>query len=86
MLVRMQDEVHRFAITSHIKKRNKSFLKGILDDVNGLGEKRKELIRKHYPSVDDLKKASLDEFRQLLPKDVAKNLYDKINNLGGDYE
>lgn len=86
MLVRMQDEVHRFAITSHIKKRNKSFLKGILDDVNGLGEKRKELIRKHYPSFDDLKKASLDEFRQLLPKDVAKNLYDKINNLGGEYE
>ena len=84
MLVRMQDEVHRFAISFHHDKRSKSFTKGILDDVKGLGSKRQEIIRLRYPSLDLLKSASLEELSQLIPEDVAKNLLERIKAVEKD--
>lgn len=80
LLVRMQDEVHRFAITFHHQKRSKNFTKSILDDIEGLGLKRKQLILDHYTDIDMLKKATVDELSQYLPKDVAKRVLDKINS------
>lgn len=81
MLVRMQDEVHRFAISFHHQKRSNSFTKGILDDVKGLGPRRQELIKNRYPTIDQLKNASLDELKQFIPEDVAVELINKINQL-----
>ena len=79
LLVRMQDEVHRFAITFHHQKRSKNFTKSILDDIEGLGPKRKQLILDHYTDIDSLKNATVDELSQYLPKDVAIRIKQKIN-------
>ncbi len=78
MLTRMQDEVHRFAITFHQSLRNKSMKSSILDDIKGLGAKRKELINKAYPDINLLKEATIEELSQLLPKEVAEALYMKL--------
>ncbi len=78
MLTRMQDEVHRFAITFHQSLRNKNMKSSILDDIKGLGDKRKELINKAYPDIALLKEATIEELSQLLPKEVAEALYMKL--------
>lgn len=80
MLTRMQDEVHRYAITTHIKKRNKSVFNSIFDGVEGLGEKRKELVIRTFPSLSELKEAKIEELEQILPKEVALNLYNKLRS------
>ncbi len=79
LLMRMQDEVHRFAISFHKSERLKAMHGSILDQVKGLGEKRKELLRKNYPTIDSLKRASIEELSQILPKEIAEELYQKVN-------
>ena len=74
LLTRMQDEVHRFAITFHQSLRNKSMKTSILDGIKGLGNKRKELLNKAYPDISLLKEATVEELSQLLPKEVAEEL------------
>lgn len=81
LLTRMQDEVHRYAITTHIKKRNKSVFNSVFDDIEGIGEKRKEQLIKAFPSISELKNAKLEEFEQILPKKSASELYNKIRSL-----
>jgi excinuclease ABC subunit C len=49
--------------------------------LRGLGERRKETLRKHYPTIDALKQASLEELKQLLPDDVATSLFETIKSL-----
>ena len=78
LLVRMQDEVHRFAISFHHQKRSKNFTKSFLDDVPGLGSKRQQLLLKQYQDIDQLKKATVDELSQFLPSDVAIALKKKL--------
>jgi excinuclease ABC subunit C len=79
LLMRMQDEVHRFAITFHKAERAKQMGRSLFDDIPGIGEKRKETLRKHYPTLESLKGASLSELKQFLPDDVAQNLYRKVH-------
>ena len=79
MLTRMQDEVHRFAITFHQSLRNKRMKSSLLDDIKGLGDKRKELLNRAYPDITLLKNASIEELKQLLPNDVAEELYNKLH-------
>ena len=79
LLTRMQDEVHRFAITFHQSLRNKSMKTSILDGIKGLGDKRKELINRAYPDINLLKEATVEELSQLLPKEVAIDLYHKLH-------
>ncbi len=79
MLTRMQDEVHRFAITFHQSLRNKSMKTSILDGIKGLGDKRKELINRAYPDINLLKEATVEELSQLLPKEIATELYNKLH-------
>ena len=79
LLTRMQDEVHRFAITFHKEKRNKAMKSSLLDNVEGLGDKGKEKIYRAYQDINLLKEASLEELEQILPKKVALNLYNKIH-------
>ena len=80
LLMRMQDEVHRFAITFHKQQRLKNMHASIFDGIKGIGEKRKEVLRRNYPTIDALKKASIEELSQILPKDVAEALYEKIRS------
>ena len=79
LLTRMQDEVHRFAISFHQEKRNKAMKVSYLDDVPGLGPKRKEMIYRAYSDIDKLKNASIEELSQFLPNDVATTLFNKIH-------
>ena len=79
MLTRMQDEVHRFAITFHQSLRNKKMKSSMLDNIKGLGDKRKELLNRAYPDISLLKDASIEELKQLLPNDVAEELYHKLH-------
>lgn len=71
MLVRMQDEVHRYAISTHRKKRNKGLTSSFLDSIKGLGKKRLEALLKTFPTKEDLEKATLDELEVIVPKDIA---------------
>ena len=80
LLTRMQDEVHRYAISFHKNVRSKSLLQSILDDVEGIGPKRKKELLKHFGSVKKLKEATLEQLEEVLPKEVAKNLFTVLQN------
>ena len=79
LLTRMQDEVHRFAISFHKEKRGKAMTASILDGISGLGDKRKEMLYKSYPDITLLRDASIEELSQILPRDVAIDLHNKLN-------
>ncbi len=79
LLTRMQDEVHRFAISFHKEKRSKAMKVSLLDDIKGLGEKRKENLLRIYKDIHELKNASLEELSQFLPREVAKALFEKLH-------
>ena len=79
LLTRMQDEVHRFAITFHQSLRSKNMKSSLLDGVKGLGAKRRELLNKAYPDINLLKEATVEELSQPLPKEVAEELYNKLH-------
>ena len=81
LLTRMQDEVHRFAISFHKQKRNKAMTVSIFEDVKGLGSKRRELLEHFYPDINSLKEASIDDLSQILPRDVATELYNKLHEI-----
>lgn len=79
LLQRVQDEVHRFAITFHRQTRGKTMFSSLLDDINGIGQKRKQMLLKHFGSVKKMKEASFEDFKQLsLPDDVITELMKKL--------
>ncbi|MEE5994973.1 MAG: excinuclease ABC subunit UvrC [Candidatus Enteromonas sp.] len=80
LLMRMQDEVHRFAISFHKSMRSKSMLTSVFDTIPGIGAKRKEVLEKHYSTLEALKSASLDELRQILPSEVAEKLFNLLHS------
>lgn len=57
----IQEEVHNFAISYHRSLRNKSLTKSVLDDIQGIGEKRKKALLAHFKDIDAIKKASVEE-------------------------
>ncbi|MFE4713478.1 excinuclease ABC subunit UvrC [Paenibacillus sp. NPDC056722] len=65
LLQRIQDEVHRFAITFHREQRGKSMVTSKLDSIPGIGEKRRKLLLKHFGSLKKIKEASIEDFRTL---------------------
>ena len=79
LLTRMQDEVHRFAISFHQTLRGKAMTTSIFDGIKGLGKKRQEILLKAYPDISLLKEASINELEQLLPKDVALSVFEKLH-------
>ena len=76
----MQEEVHRFAITYHRHNRSKGALASILDSVAGIGEARRKALLKKFKSLTNIKKASLIELSDILPHNVALNLYNFLQN------
>lgn len=77
-LTRMQDEVHRFTISYHRQIRSKGLTKSILDDIEGIGPKRRKILLSKYKTVLEMKNASLDELKMILPNDVAENLFNEL--------
>lgn len=81
LLQRIQDEVHRFAITFHRQLRWKSAFQSLLDDIPGIGEKRKKALLKHFGSVKKMREATIEELTESgLPAIVAQELYNKLQN------
>ncbi len=79
-LVRLQDEVHRYAIHFFKAKKAKSMFSSLFDQVEGLGPARKKRLLEAYPTLDELKKCSLEQLSQIVPLNVAKNLQKVLNN------
>jgi len=73
-LERMQDEVHNFTISYHKQLRSKGSLESILNNVEGIGNKRKEKLLKKYKTITKLKQLEQKELEQILPTSIAKNL------------
>lgn len=80
MLERLQDEVHNYTISYHKNIRSKGALSSVLDNVPGIGEVRKRELLKKFPSVTKMKEASVSDLEVVLPRDVAKNLYEFLKN------
>ncbi|MGM0754738.1 excinuclease ABC subunit UvrC [Bacillus zhangzhouensis] len=79
LLQRIQDEVHRFAISFHRQLRGKNAFQSILDDVPGIGEKRKKQLLKHFGSVKKMKEASVQDFQEAgIPKQTAELLMEAL--------
>ena len=79
LLTRMQDEVHRYAISFHRQVRSKSLFSSILDEVDGIGEARKKKLLNHFKSVKKMKEASLEELEAVIPKNTASKLYEVLH-------
>ena len=75
LLQRIQDEVHRFAITFHRQRRETNSLTSALDGLPGVGPKRKTLLLKHFESVKKIREASVEELQEAgLPKAIAESV------------
>lgn len=80
LLQRIQDEVHRFAITFHRQLRSKNSFSSQLDGIEGLGPKRKQLLMKHFKSLTKIKEATVDEIVTVgIPRAVAEAVQSKLH-------
>lgn len=80
LLQRIQDEVHRFAITFHRQLRSKNSFASRLDEIEGLGPKRKKMLLKEFKSLKNITAATIEELQEIgLPKNVAQNVFDKLH-------
>jgi excinuclease ABC subunit C len=79
LLQRIQDEVHRFAITFHRQIRGKGVFQSLLDEIEGIGEKRKKALLKHFGSIKKMKEAKVEDFTAIgIPVNVANELLKKL--------
>ena len=81
LLINIRDESHRFAITYFRKLHNKNSIKSSLQDVEGIGEKRRVEIIRHFKTMDNLKAATIDEIASVkgMSKPAAQKLYDYLH-------
>ena len=81
LLSRIDEEVHRFTISYHKEIRSKGSISSVLDNINGLGEKRKKALIKKYGSVTKMKEATAYELSEIIPFKVAEELVEYLNNM-----
>ncbi len=81
LITRIQDEAHRFAITFHKKLRSKQQVHSVLDDIPGIGPKRRKALMKNFESLEDIKNASLEELERTegLDRASARSVYDHFH-------
>ena len=78
---RIQEEVHRYAITYHRNIKVKGSLSSLLDLVPGIGEVRRKELLKKFGSLKKMKEASIEELNEVLPEDVSKALFDYLKEM-----
>ena len=78
LLVKIQDEVHRFAITFHRDKRSKHQVASALDDIPGIGPKSKEALLRKFKSVRRIKEAEIEEIAEIIGQKKAEILKEKL--------
>lgn len=73
----IQEEVHNYAITYHRSLRNKSLTKSVLDDIQGIGEKRKKALLNHFKDIESIKKANIEELLEVegMNRAACENVY-----------
>ena len=76
LLTKMQDEVHNFTISYHKNIRSKGALSSVLDNIDWIGEVRKNKLLKKYKTISKMKEAPLEELEEILPKDIAVSFKD----------
>lgn len=77
LLEEIQQEVHRYALHFHQKTRRKSGLQSVLQEIPGIGVKRRQQLLSHFSDLSEMKNASVEDFMQIgIPKNVAHNVYD----------
>ena len=86
LLERIQEEVHRFAITFHRDKRSKSQVKSELDDIPGIGPKTRQELIKQFKSLKRIKEASLDELSSVVGASKAKKIQEYFGNVSRETE
>lgn len=79
LLTKMQDEVHNFTISYHKNIRSRGALSSVLDNIEGIGEIRKNKLLKKYRTISKMKEASIEELEEVLPKEVAVAFKDFLN-------
>ncbi|HLR74434.1 MAG TPA: helix-hairpin-helix domain-containing protein, partial [Virgibacillus sp.] len=80
LVQRIQDEVHRFAISFHRHIRGKGLFQSELDQIPGVGEKRRKLLLRHFKSLENIRKASLEDITKLgIPRNVAEAITNHLN-------
>ena len=80
----IQEETHRFAIEYNRSLRSKNVKKSVLDNIPGVGEKRKQELLKHFKSIKAIKEADVQELRQVLPKNTADAVYEYFHKEDGE--
>lgn len=80
LLTKMQTEVHNFTISYHKQIRSKGALSTVLDNIEGIGEVRKNKLLKKYKTISKMKEASLEELEEILPKEVAGTFKEFLDN------
>ena len=81
LLSRIDEEVHRFTINYHKEIRSKGSISSVLDNINGLGDKRKKMLIKKYGSVTKMKEATTYELSEIIPLKVAEELHEYLENM-----
>jgi excinuclease ABC subunit C len=81
LLQRIRDEAHRFGLTYHRKLRGKRQTRSALDEIPGIGEKRRQALLKHFGSVDEMKQATLEELGRApgMNRPTAAKLYEALH-------
>ncbi len=77
LLLNIQEEVHRFAISFHREIRSKSMFSSILDEVDGIGEKRRNTILKEFKTLENIRNATVEDFKKI---GISEDLSLKIKN------
>ncbi len=80
-LTNIQNEVHRFTINFHKQIRKKDLRSSILDDVPGIGDKRKRALLNKYENINNIKNSSIDELSKIIPNNVAQNLKNYLKKI-----
>ncbi len=80
LIGQIQEETHRFAITYHHESHGKSAMKSVLDDIPGLGPKRKEALRKALGSIKAIREADVETLAAVVPRSVAEKVHEKFHN------
>ncbi len=82
VLIKVRDEAHRFAQNYHKTLRKKKMKKSVLDDIKGIGKKRKKLLMRHFGSIDNMKKSSVEDIEAVLKnRKVAEKVFESLQLL-----
>ena len=78
ILQRLRDEAHRFGITHHRKLRSKRNVKSALDDISGIGPKRKKELIKKFGLIKNIRNATLAELMEIVPENIAISIKENL--------